>query len=276
MDRRSDGRHGGRPGAHDATFLCLGCTPTRATQRSLAAMALACALVVAAGTAHADLWGYLDEQGLAHFATARLDDRYQLFFKGDTNLDQAARAATSSPGVSEDFSRSRMYQYVTKHPNVSRFTPQIERSAKSHRLDPALVKAVIAVESAFEPAAISPKGATGLMQVMEDTAARYGVVADKTRSARQKLLDPAVNLSVGTRYLRDLLTIFANDIGLALAAYNAGEQAVRRYKLTIPPFPETQEYVKLVQQFYALYRPPTAAPPTPPRLSIPRRHRMPE
>ena len=236
---------------------------------------IAVALTVLAGSARANLWGYLDEQGSAHFATEKLDERYQLFFKGETNLDAAARAA-AAPSAEDDFSRSRMYQYVTKHPNVAKFTPLIERDAKLNGLDPALVKAVIAVESAFEPAAVSPKGALGLMQLTPDTGARYGVVADRALSVEQKLLDPVINLSIGTRYLRDLLALFANDLGLALAAYNAGEQAVRHYQQSIPPFPETQEYVKLVRQFYALYRPPPAAPTTPSRVTIPRRRRMPE
>jgi soluble lytic murein transglycosylase-like protein len=237
-------------------------------------IAVASALLV--GNARANLWGYLDEQGVAHFATEKLDERYQLFFKGETNVDAAARAKAAAPPASEDFSRSRMYQYVTRHPNVAKFSPLIERDAKLNGLDPALVKAVIAVESAFDPAAVSPKGALGLMQLTLDTGARYGVVADKQRSAEQKLLDPAINLSIGTRYLRDLLALFANDLGLALAAYNAGEQTVQHYKQSIPPFPETQEYVKLVRQFYALYRPPPAIPPAPARIMIPRRQRMPE
>jgi Transglycosylase SLT domain len=241
---------------------------------------IACLIAVASalfvGNARANLWGYLDEQGAAHFATEKLDERYQLFFKGETNVDAAARAKAAAPPAGEDFSRSRMYQYVTRHPNVAKFAPLIERDAKLNGLDPALVKAMIAVESAFEPAAVSPKGALGLMQLTPDTGARYGVVADKGRSAEQKLLDPAINLSIGTRYLRDLLVLFANDLGLALAAYNAGEQTVQHYKQSIPPFPETQEYVKLVRQFYALYRPPPAMPPTPARVMIPRRRRMPE
>ena len=237
---------------------------------------IALALALFGGNARANLWGYLDEQGAAHFATEKLDERYQLFFKGETNVDAAARAKAAAPPTSEDFSRSRMYQYVTRHPNVAKFAPLIERDARLNGLDPALVKAVIAVESAFEPAAVSPKGALGLMQVTPDTGARYGVVADKGRSTEQKLLDPAINLSIGTRYLRDLLVLFANDLGLALAAYNAGEQTVQYYKKSIPPFPETQEYVKLVRQFYALYRPPPAVPPAPARVMIPRRHRMPD
>jgi len=250
----------------------------RKLPRQLSGPSIACliavALAVFAGSARADLWGYLDEQGGAHFATEKIDERYQLFFKGETNLDVAARAK-AAPSAGEDFSHSRMYQYVTRHPNVAKFAPLIERNAKLHHVDAALVKAVIAVESAFEPAAVSPKGALGLMQLTPDTGARYGIVADKVRSAEQKLLDPAINLSIGTRYLRDLLALFANDLNLALAAYNAGEQAVRHYKQSIPPFPETQEYVKLVRQFYALYRPPPAAPP-PTRVMIPRRRRMPE
>jgi soluble lytic murein transglycosylase-like protein len=237
---------------------------------------IAVALALFVGNARADLWGYLDEQGAAHFATEKLDERYQLFFKGETNLDVAARAKAAAPAESEDFSRSRMYQYVTRHPNVAKFAPLIERDAKLNGLDPALVKAVIAVESAFEPAAISPKGALGLMQLTPDTGARYGVVADKGRSAEQQLLDPEINLSIGTRYLRDLLVLFANDLGLALAAYNAGEQTVQHYKQSIPPFPETQEYVKLVRQFYALYRPPPVVPSVPARVMIPRRRPMPE
>jgi soluble lytic murein transglycosylase-like protein len=99
------------------------------------------------------------------------------------------------------------------------------------------------------------------MQVIPDTAARYGVVGDKRRSVADKLFDPATNLRVGTRYLRDLLALFANDVALALAAYNAGEQAVQRYDNAVPPFVETREYVKLVQQFYEVYRPPAPAPP---------------
>jgi len=262
--------------AVDVKYIHLGGSKLRAQRDGLRMVCLiAFALVGSVGVAHADLWGYLDEQRAAHFATEKLDERYQLFFKGETNLDAAARAKGAVP-VEDDFSRSRIYQYVTRHPNVAKFGPLIERNAKLNALDPALVKAVIAVESAFDPTAISAKGALGLMQLTPDTGARYGVAADKARSLQQKLLDPTINLSVGTHYLRDLLALFGNDLGLALAAYNSGEQAVRRYHSSVPPFPETQEYVKLVRQFYALYRPTPAAPAPPTRLMIPRRHRMPE
>ena len=99
------------------------------------------------------------------------------------------------------------------------------------------------------------------MQVIPETGERYGVAADATRTLVQKLRDPAINLRVGTRYLRDLLVLFANDLELALAAYNAGENTVKRYNNTIPPYPETQQYVKLVQQFLAFYGPGTPIVP---------------
>ncbi len=134
------------------------------------------------------------------------------------------------------------------------------------------MKAVIAVESAFDPEAISSKGAVGLMQVLPETGERYGVAGDARRSTAQRLMDPATNVAVGTRYLRDLLARFANDVVLALAAYNAGEQVVGTYA-RVPPYPETQAYVRLVEDFYQLFRPPPAAPNpprTPSRIAIPR------
>ena len=83
---------------------------------------------------------------------------------------------------------------------------------RSTSVDVALVKAIVAVESGYEPTAVSSKGALGLMQVIPDTAARYGVTDDAKRTIEQKLLDPAINISVGTRYLRDLLALFENDV----------------------------------------------------------------
>jgi soluble lytic murein transglycosylase-like protein len=229
---------------------------------------LAVAVALAPALAHADLWGYVDEHGRAHFATERLDDRYRLFFKGRSTLD----APKPGPRVTETLRSTPLYRRVTASPNVKRFEPLIEAQSKRHNVDPALVKAVIAVESAFDPEAISSKGAVGLMQVMPETGERYGVAGDANRSAVRRLMDPATNIAVGTRYLRDLLERYANDLALALAAYNAGEQAVEQYA-RVPPFPETQAYVALVQQFYDLYRPPPAiAPPaTPSRIAIPRR-----
>ena len=214
-------------------------------------------------TAHADIWGYVDEAGRSHVATEKLDDRYTLFFKGGVRVDQppvAAVALVAESKAREEFISTPHYKYVANQPNAKRFDPLIQQYASMHKVDPALVKAVIAVESAFQPEALSPKGARGLMQIIPDTGERYGVVGDRKKTTSQKLSDPATNLRVGTRYLRDLLGMFAQNVELALAAYNAGENAVQRYKNTIPPYPETQQYVKRVQQFYAGFRPaPVAA-----------------
>jgi hypothetical protein len=113
-------------------------------------------------------------------------------------------------------------------------------TARKHRLEPELVLAVVGVESAFRPEAVSPKGAQGLMQLMPTTAASLGV---------EDALDPEQNLDGGVRHLGALLTLYDGDLARALAAYNAGEGAVARHG-GIPPFRETREYVKKVLERY--------------------------
>lgn len=227
--------------------------------------------------AGADLWGYVDERGVAHFAPEQRDARYQLFFKGKSSLDPVP-APAAAPTTADLLRDHPLFKRVTQHPNVARFAPLIEQHAKAYGLDVALVKAMIAVESAFDPAAVSPKGAVGLMQVMPATGERYGVAADRTRTVAQKLADPALNVRVGTRYLRDLMQRFDQDTVLALAAYNAGEGAVEQYDNQVPPYPETRAYVQLVQQFRDLYEPaaPVQAPASAPaRVTIPPSRRVP-
>jgi hypothetical protein len=229
------------------------------------------AVALAAGEARAELWVHVDEHGKSHFATEQVDPRYRLFYKGRTNLDAPAVPPSPLPPDFEgaaEIIRSR----VDGHPNLARFAPLIEKHARANGLDPALVKAVVAVESAFDPAAVSPKGAIGLMQVIPDTGARYGLASDAKRTVVQKLLDPATNVRIGTRYLADLLELFDDDLALALAGYNAGEGAVLRYARRVPPYPETRAYVKLVQQFRDWYAPPPPAPPArPARVVVPKR-----
>ena len=142
----------------------------------IASWCSASALIVAlhAPVANAELWGFVDEAGLAHFASTRLDDRYQLFFRGKTNLD--AERESSKHKSTAAFEQTPLYRRVVDHPNVRRFASLIEQSARARALDPSLVKAIIAVESAFEPGAMSAKGALGLMQIIPATAVRYGVV----------------------------------------------------------------------------------------------------
>jgi soluble lytic murein transglycosylase-like protein len=122
----------------------------------------------------------------------------------------------------------------------SRYASLIERAARQFSLHPELLHAVIRAESAYNPSAVSPAGAVGLMQLMPATAARYGV---------SDIYDPAENIRGGAKYLRFLLDMFEHDLRLALAGYNAGENAVLKYGKQIPPYPETQQYVRKVMQF---------------------------
>lgn len=124
------------------------------------------------------------------------------------------------------------------------YKPIIKSAATQHRLPSALVHAVIFAESAYNPEAVSSAGAVGMMQLMPETAKRFGVANSKNAQA---------NIQGGTRYLRLLLDMFNNNLDLALAAYNAGEGAVMKYGNTIPPYKETQHYVKKVKKYYKLY-----------------------
>jgi len=226
-----------------------------------AAMALAHACA-----AHADLWAYVDEQGKPHFANQPVDARYKLFYKGETTLDAPNGPASERAKAADALAGTHLYAVAMNSRLTHRYEPLIETHAKTNGLDPLLVKAVIAVESAFDPLAVSAKGAVGLMQVLPETGEQYGLAADARKSVAQKLLDPATNVRIGTRYLRDLLTRFASDLSLALAAYNAGAGSVTTRSNSVPPFAETRDYVRLVQQVYALYRPLPTAPATPIRL----------
>jgi len=124
------------------------------------------------------------------------------------------------------------------------YSDVIRKAAFKHGLDPALIHAVIQAESAYNPGAVSQKGAMGLMQLMPGTAARYGV---------RDPYDPEDNIFGGARYLRDLLGMFGSDVRLAVAAYNAGEHNVMKYGYQIPPFSETRDYVSRVLGLYYRY-----------------------
>ena len=129
--------------------------------------------------------------------------------------------------------------------NQQRFSEEIAKAAKKYKVDSALIHAIISAESAFNPNAVSPAGAIGLMQVLPETAAEYGV---------SDLFDPITNINVGTRHLKRLLTKYKN-ISHALAAYNAGEGRVNRYRRAVP-YLETRKYVVRVINFYMRYKKP--------------------
>lgn len=146
---------------------------------------------------------------------------------------------TPSPGYNKKVGHSVAGSTLNLDGTVSgRYDRIIEEIAEKHSLSPALVRAVIQVESGFDPLAVSPKGARGLMQLMESTAERFHV---------RDLFDPHENIMGGVKYLRYLLDFFGDDLSLALAAYNAGEKAVLDHG-GLPPFPETVNYVKSVKK----------------------------
>lgn len=194
-----------------------------------------------AGPAHADIWGFVDENGVAHLSNVQVDRRYYLFKKepGQAILPGSNELTADVPVVAPRRT-TRVNPAQRKQ-----FSPLVRAVAKEHRLDPALLHAVITVESGYNPRARSPRGAMGLMQLMPDTARRYAV---------RNIWDPRENLDGGARYLRDLLAMFNDNVSLALAAYNAGEAAVAGYGNRIPPYPETRSYVPRVLQHYYLYR----------------------
>ena len=229
-------------------------------------MAVLALLVCAAGSAQADVWGFVDDNGVARFASEKVDERYELYFKSGQNFDaqdglpvapsvvvvptetQAlVGPSTLSPKLQTFFDVSPSFKAVKHH---------MREASSIHHIDFELLQALIATESGFDATAVSPKGAVGLMQLMPPTAQRYGVKADAKTTIEKKLTDPKTNILAGTRYLRDLMLMFPGKLDLALAAYNAGEGAVKRYGNQIPPYKETQNYVKTILQMYATLKPP--------------------
>lgn len=125
--------------------------------------------------------------------------------------------------------------------NKKKYTPLIAKAAAKYQIDARLLHAVIQTESAYDVKAVSSAGAVGLMQLMPATAKRYGV-GNRENAAQ--------NIDGGAHYIRDLFKMFDSNLNLVLASYNAGEGAVKKYNNTIPPYPETQGYVKKVLRLY--------------------------
>jgi soluble lytic murein transglycosylase-like protein len=190
-------------------------------------------LALGAGPAVADIYMYKDERGVVHFTNIpNGDKRYRMVRKEETTSDYTRAAG--------------LPQYVLPTAALIRqYTPIIETAAKTHGVDVALVHAVITAESGYNPRAVSRAGAQGIMQLMPGTARRFGV---------QNSFDAAQNIDGGVKYLRELLTMFNGNRELAVAAYNAGENAVIRHGNRIPPYAETMHYVPKVLGFYRKFQ----------------------
>lgn len=208
----------------------------------------------------ADIYGYVDERGTAHFAAEKLDERYQIFFRGGQSFDtaeglgQRGRAGAPVAGKVPPASQTLVALFEAS-PSYKVAKTALREASRRHAIDYELLQALVAAESGFDAQAVSPKGAIGLMQLMPATAQRYGVQADKKTTLEKKLFDPRINIAAGSRYLRYLIGLFRGDLELAVAAYNAGEGAVQRAGNKIPNYKETQNYVKTVLQLYAYLKP---------------------
>lgn len=225
----------------------------KAVPRRLASLVLAgiAALAAYVPAAHADLWAYVDELGVTHFAAEALDERYKLYFKGNV-YDSSTQGLHMPRGAQEQGqgAHARINSLFELAPGFKSVRGHVRKAADTTGVDYDLLKAVIAVESGFDAGAVSPKGAVGLMQLMPATAQRFGVAASKQRSVPQQLADPAVNVPAGARYLNYLMGMFPGRLDLVLAAYNAGEGAVQRAGQAVPAFKETRNYVKAVMGIY--------------------------
>ena len=187
-------------------------------------------LLIYAANAQAETYIYLESDGTRWLTDRPMDPRQFTFINkyGRPTASQSCKNVTHR--VLEN--RARVYM------------PMVRHFAQQHQIDTALIKAIIAVESCFDSHAISRAGAHGLMQLMPATAAQYGVL-DR--------FDAKQNLRAGIEHLRHLLDHFNDNLQYSLAAYNAGTRNVEKYQ-GIPPFKETQGYVKKVLQYYAQYR----------------------
>ena len=190
-------------------------------------------LLIAPSLTQADIYKYVDKHGRIILTDKPRNDNYKLLVKTWKGWEE----------------KKSTVAYDKFKVNKTKYASTIAYYASRYRLPKSLLDAVITAESAYDPNATSRAGAVGLMQLMPETAKRYGV------SNRR---NPSANVNGGTRYLRDLLKMFDNKLELALAAYNAGEGAVKEHGNKVPPYRETRNYVKKVIAYYREYRKSTS------------------
>jgi soluble lytic murein transglycosylase-like protein len=189
---------------------------------------IATLLAASAAAAHSQIYTYVDADGQRHYTDVPDDNRYRRLV-----LSPRDRTASGDRYDSALLAKASRYDSI------------IEKAAISASVEPNLLRAVIVVESGFNSRAVSKRGAMGLMQLMPATATRFGA---------SDPYDPRENVHAGARYLKFLIDRFGQDVRLALAAYNAGEEAVNRNGGHIPPFTETMAYVPRVMKIYQMLR----------------------
>jgi hypothetical protein len=202
-------------------------------RRKLQLLVSVLALGAVAQPALADIYMFKDDKGVVHFTNIpQGDKRFKLVRK---------EAGTSGFAVAAGLPQ---YTLPTEE-MIRRYSAIVESVSRTHGVESALVHAVISAESGYNASAISRAGARGIMQLMPDTARRFGV---------ENIMDPAQNIHGGVKYLRELLTMFNGNKELAVAAYNAGENAVIRAGNRIPNYTETVNYVPKVLGYYRKFQ----------------------
>ena len=186
-----------------------------------------CLLILTVTSARADIYRYEDDEGIVHFTDAPTDRRFKIFMR-DLKKDR----------------RLRTKLQLASSVNPAEYEQIISSCATKYGVNPSLIKAVIHAESGYNPNAVSRKGASGLMQLMPDTARSLKV---------SNSFDPKDNVEGGVKYLRFLLDTFRGDVSLAVAAYNAGLNKVARYG-GVPPYNETRTYVNRVLSYMQSYQ----------------------
>jgi soluble lytic murein transglycosylase-like protein len=206
-------------------------------------------IFLAASTARAEYIVLRSGQRLSVTGYQLIGDKYRLQMSGGSVEMPAEDVVAIEP---EEVFHSALPAETAKAP----YRDLIQAASSRYKVDADLITSVIAAESNFDPKAISRRNARGLMQLLPETAARLGV---------KNIFDPSDNIDGGTRYLRDLLQRYRNDLALTLAAYNAGPERIRQYG-TVPPFAETRSYVRRVKTAYTKRKstPPTQQSPAQP------------
>lgn len=201
-----------------------------------------------AGLAFADVYKFVDGGGHVFYTDNPKHSGFKLILHSAPQVIAVGKTASylgaKPPARGHDWAMSAM-QFPRKSAahelRRQEFAPLIEAAADRYNLDPALLHAVIRAESGYNPEAVSNKGAAGLMQLMPATANRFGV---------RDRFDPYENVQGGARYLSELLDMFPSNLKLAVAAYNSGENTVKKYGYQVPPIAETQNYVEKVLGYY--------------------------